>query len=127
MTRQEAIDYIQSHSSQFKGESVESVLGKVQSSSDPDYYNPTLYVPEQRKTVAAAKGKGVQVTYRAAKPGEAAYRAPAKTAGPVVGPDAGMALQAPNLAGIKNSLPWILGGGLAALAAGMVAFRISKM
>jgi hypothetical protein len=51
MTRDEAVSYIQSHPAQFAGTSLDVVLAKTRSASNPDYYNPTMFVPEQKQTI----------------------------------------------------------------------------
>lgn len=44
MTRDEAEAYIQAHPAQFAGWPINAVLGRVRSQSDPDFYDPTLWV-----------------------------------------------------------------------------------
>jgi hypothetical protein len=126
MTRQEAINWIQAHPSQYRGESVETVLAKTQSSSDPDYYNPTLYVPEQNKTVGARKGRGVAVTYKAA-PGTAIKTAAAKLPMPTPSVPAQQSALQMMRAKITNiGLPVMLAASFAALGAGMLVYRATK-
>jgi hypothetical protein len=46
MTRDEAVAYIQAHPKQFQGYAIETVLARVRSMTDPNYYNPTLFVAD---------------------------------------------------------------------------------
>lgn len=119
MTRDEAITYIKAHPSQFKGASIETVLAKTVSSNDPNYYNPTLYVPEQAKTVVKPNTptRGATVSYPQSKPtggAKTSITAP---------PDVRQGLFA------KASLPplpTLAFMSLLALGAGIAIYRVSR-
>ena len=117
MTRDEAIAYIRSHPAQFKGASEPEILSKTQSANDPNYYNPTLFDPEQKATVSRAKPNVVGPS-QSKKPAATPYKAP-----PVALADARQGLFS------KASLPALpvtLALGLIALGAGMAIYRVSK-
>lgn len=114
MTRDEALAYIKAHPAQFKGAAPDLVLAKTRSASDPDYYNPTMYVPEQKPTVVKAAPKP------APKPAAPAPKAPAALA-PIPATATGI------LAKVKETpLPLLLGAALVALGAGMTLYRLTR-
>lgn len=119
MTRDEAIQYINDHPAQFKGASQEEILSKTQSSNDANYYNPTLYVPEQKRTVVKPNTatRGATVSYPQSGP-----KLPAK--GPVLsGPSVKQGL-------FSNvhvpATPVLLSLGLLALGTGMVLYKLTR-
>ncbi len=113
MNRDEAIQYIRSHPAQFKGASEPEVLSKTQSANDPNYYNPTLFVPEQKATVSRPKPNVVGPS----KPGTVPVKTSATT--PV-------ATQGIFTKASLPALPTLLALALLGLGAGFAIYRISK-
>lgn len=112
MNRDEAIAYIQAHPDTFRGDSTDSILGKIQSTNDPDFYDPTLYVPEQTKTIPRKQAQSV--SYKSNKsPAKPALAMPAATQGLFSNVH-------------MPALPVALAIGLLALGAGMAVYRASR-
>lgn len=121
MTRDEAIAYIRSHPATFKGASEEEVLSKTQSSNDANYYNPTLFVPEQKATVVkpntASRGATVVKPATTSVPKASAPVSPAPS--PFTNSLTG------KLKG-SNAFPWILGFLTIGLGAGMAIYKANR-
>lgn len=123
MTRDEAIAYINAHPDQFKGASQEEILSKTQSSNDANYYNPTLYVPEQKRTVVKPNSATRGATVSSPKPVSTAVpKSPAGT--PAPGLPATNALIG-KLSG-PSALPWVLGFLTVGLGAGMAIYKVTR-
>jgi hypothetical protein len=119
MTRDEAITYINSHPAQFKGASQEEVLSKTQSSNDANYYDPTMFVPEQKATVVKPNTatRGATVTYPQSKPTVPVKVTPVSTANVTQGLFSNVHVPAgPTLAALA----------LIAIGGGMVIYRLSR-
>lgn len=75
MTRDEAVDYINAHPAMFKGYQVETVLARVHSADNPDFYDPTLFTTQPGDFPSTPAAKATAAVKKAAP----AYTAPAKT------------------------------------------------
>lgn len=124
MTRDEAIAYINAHPSQFKGASQEEILSKTQSSNDPNYYNPTLYTPEQKRTVVKPNTptRGATVS----TPKASSTTVPKSTAANT--PQSSLPASNALIGKLKgpNALPWVLGFLTIGLGAGMALYKASR-
>ncbi len=127
MTYDEAISYIRSHPAQFAGASEDMVMSQIQSSNDANYYDPTLYEPSQKATVAKPNtaARGATVT-PAAAPRPAATAS--KTSAPVTSAASlKNALIAPSSFKLpKITTPVALGIGLLVLGAGFGVYRAQR-
>jgi len=127
MTRDQAIAYIRSHPDQFKGVSEEEVLSKTQSSNDANYYNPTLFVPEQKRTVVKPNTPTRGATVGPSKP---TTKAPQKASTTLASGPTPQGLPATNALIGKlrgpNALPWVLGFLVTGLGITMAVYKASK-
>lgn len=122
MTRDQAIDYIKAHPAQFKGATIDEVLAKTQSSNDADYFNPTMYVPEQGKTVYKPNSPTRGATVSPPKPTTPAPKPAPLPSMPITPTDVRQGLFSSKI----PALPVLLSLGLIALGTGMVIYRVSK-
>ncbi len=126
MNLDEAVAYIRSHPAAFAGASEEEILSKTQSSNDANYYDPTLYVPEQKATVAKPNTatRGASVSYG---PTPAAPK-PAPSAGSKTAASSlTNALVAPSKFTLpKITTPVALGIGILILGAGFGIYKAQR-
>jgi len=127
MTRDEAIDYIRSHPDQFKGFSEDEVMSRVQSSDDPNYYNPTLFVPEQKKTIAKSSTPTRGATVGPSKPITQASK-PTVIKPVAANGKSTLPVQSALIGKLKgvNAFPWILGLSVIGLGAGMAIYKATR-
>lgn len=119
MTRDQAINYIRTHPAMFKGFSEPEILSRVQSSNDPNFYDPTTFDPEQKKTVVRPNTptRGATVTYPQSKSSSGAKAPIATTTDVRQGLFAKASLP---------PLPTLAFFGLLALGTGIAIYRVSR-
>jgi len=120
MTLEQATAYIRSHPAAFKGYSEEEILSKTQSSNDANYYDPTLFIPEQKKTVVKPNtaSRGATVSYSNTKPALKSSSSAEK----ILGGGVKQGLFATSL----PSVPTLLLVGLFAIGVGATMYRVLK-
>lgn len=109
MTRNEAVDYINAHPAMFKGYQLETVLARINSIDNPDFYDPTLFTSQAGDFPATPAPKKVA----AKAPAAPAYVPPSKT----------------NIIPSSSSLPALpvtLAIALLALGAGMAIYKATR-
>jgi len=121
MTLEQATAYIRSHPAAFKGYSEEEILSKTQSSNDANYYDPTLFIPEQKKTVVKPNtaSRGATVTYSSAPQSKTALK-------PSAGAEKILTAKQGLFATSLPSVPTLLLVGLFAIGVGATMYRVLK-
>lgn len=110
MTRDEAVAYIQSHPAMFKGYQLETVLARINSTDNPDFYDPTLFTAQEGDRGASAPAPKPT----AKRPPVPAYVPPSK------------ANALASVGGRMPALPVTLAIGLLVLGAGAAIYRATR-